>query len=300
MKYVTLGELCATIRNNFWKIPHDVDFVIGIPRSGIICASIISEFLNVPLIDIDSFTSGAKPTGGGRLRYYIKRHSSENVVDGDNKKKVLVVDDTVWIGNSKKKAKKQLEPFKDKYDFIYMAVYLEGPGEKTIDFYLEDLRKYTNNFKECVLYEWNIFHHNEDVMNNCIYDIDGVLCVNPPDERNEEEYLKYIENAIPLFTPTVKVGEILTYRLVKNEEITKKWLREHGIEYGKLSMFNAQTWDERNQKGVPSEVMKGMYYKNHKTARLFVESDDFQARKIFEISGKPVYCVESNKLYGNS
>lgn len=293
MKYVTISDLGKTIRNNFWKIPHDVDFVIGIPRSGVICASIISEFLNVPLIDIDSFVFGAKPTGGGRLRYYNNRHTDEQL----KKKKVLVVDDTVWIGNSKKKAKKQLEPFTDKYDFIYMAVYLEGPGINAIDLYLEDLRKYTNGYKEPVLYEWNIFHHNEETMANCIYDIDGVLCVNPPDERNEEEYQKYIKNAVPLFTPTVKIGEILTYRLVKNEETTKKWLKEHGIEYGKLSMFNAQTWDERNEKGVPSELLKGVYYKNSEWAKLFVESDDFQARKIFEISGKPVYCVESNKMY---
>ena len=295
MKYITLSELCITIRNNFWKIPHNVDFVISIPRSGTICGSIISEFLNVPLIDINSFVCGVKPNGGGRLRHYNKRHSNEN---GDNcKKRVLVVDDTIFNGTSKRKAQKQLEPFIEKYDFIYMAVYLEGPAKDAVDINREDVRKYTNGFKQVVLYEWNIFHHNEDIMLNCIYDIDGVLCVNPPDERNEEEYLKYIKNAVPLFTPSVKVGEILTYRLVKNEEITRKWLKDNGIEYGKLSMFNAQSWEERNAKGVPSEVMKGVYYKNHKTARLFVESDDFQARRIFEISGKPVYCVESNKLY---
>ena len=39
MKFVTLADLAATIRRNVHKIPHDVDFVIGIPRSGIIAAS---------------------------------------------------------------------------------------------------------------------------------------------------------------------------------------------------------------------------------------------------------------------
>lgn len=58
MRYISVAELDNTIRNNLHRIPHDVDFVIGIPRSGIIVASIISTLINVPLIDIDSFCAG--------------------------------------------------------------------------------------------------------------------------------------------------------------------------------------------------------------------------------------------------
>ena len=85
MKYVTLSELSLTIRRNVQKIPHDVDFVIGIPRSGIIAASIIAEFLNAPLIDIDSFIFGAKPTGGRRVRFHPYQYRL--------KPRVLVVDE---------------------------------------------------------------------------------------------------------------------------------------------------------------------------------------------------------------
>lgn len=62
-------------------------------------------------------------------------------------------------------------------------------------------------------------------------------------------------------------------------------------------MFNATTWDERKKSGITAEAMKGAHYKSQKWAKLFVESDDSQARVIHEISGKPVYRVESNKLY---
>ena len=291
MKYVTIGELGNTIRKNFYKIPHDVDFVMGIPRSGIIVASIISEFLNCPLIDSDSFIYGAKPTGGGRLRYYTE-HKHEN-----GKKKVLVVDDTVFTGISKKKLKEQLAPFTNEYDFIYLVVYLEGPAVNTIDIYLEDVRWATNGYREPVIYEWNIFHHNESTMEACMYDIDGVLCVNPPDERNNDEYIEYIKNAVPLFTPTATIGELVTYRLSKNQDITEKWLRENNIKYRRLTMFNAQTWDERNATGISPEIMKGKHYKSQSWAKLFVESDDYQAQVIHAISKKPVYCVESNKMY---
>lgn len=290
-KYITFEDLSKTIRNNFYKIPHDIDFVVGVPRSGVICGSIISEFLNVPLIDSNSFAHGATPTGGYRLHHY------DRIKQQKLKQKVLVVDDTVYGGTSMRKTKTLLNPLADNYNFIYMAVYMEGFAKDVVDLYLEDVSCYTNNCTQCVLYEWNIFHHNEKLMNHCIYDIDGVLCLNPPDERNEEEYLKYIKNATPLFTPTAKIGEVLTYRLSKNREITEQWLKDNKIEYGKLTMFEANTWEERNKSGIKPEVFKGVYYKNNTSLVLFVESDDYQAKRIAEISGKPVYCVETNRMY---
>ena len=288
MKYVTLSDLAHTIRENIWKVPRDIDFIITIPRSGTIAGSIISEFLNVPLIDINSFIEGVKPSGGGRLRYYYQKEH--------NTKRVLVVDDTVYSGLSKVLAKEKLSSFTD-YEFIYLAVYLEGPGENYIDVWLEDLRMYTNNFTQIVLYEWNIFHHNEDIMSSTLYDLDGVFCLDPPDERNQEEYLSYIANATPLFIPTTKIGGIVTYRLVKNADITTNWLRKQGIEYGGLLMFNAQTWEERVNAGMPPGEWKGNIFKSLPQYKLFVESEPEQARKIAEISGKPVLCVKDNTVY---
>lgn len=288
MKYITLSDMMLDIRKNFHKAPHDVDFVIGIPRSGMICASVISEFLNVPLIDIDSFCRGVKPSGGGRLR----------LVNRENTKKVLVVDDTVYGGGSLRDAKIQLKPFNEEYAFIYLVTYLEGIGVDDTDIYLVDIRKYTNNFKDIVLYEWNLFHHYHSIMDKCIYDLDGVLCLDPPDEREKEDYIQYIKNATPLFTPTVRIGKILTYRLEKYREITMKWLEKHNIKYGSLIMFNGQSWEERDQSRKRPEQIKADFYKADADAHLFVESDDSQARKIFEISHKPVLCIATNTLYG--
>lgn len=290
MKYITINDLNNTIRKNLWKIPHDVDFVIGVPRSGMLCATIISEFLNVPLVDSDSFASGAKPTGGNRLTFHKE--------SGNGRKKVLVVDDTIFGGTSNREARRLLKPFEDECTFVYLVVYLEGTASNLIDIYLEDIRQHRLDATIPVLYEWNIFHHYERYTTKFIYDFDGVLCVNPPNERNEKIYLDYIKHATPLFIPSTKIGEIVTYRLIKNKEISENWLREHGVSYGKLTMFDAQTWDE-NKSGISPERMKGDYYKQQDWAILFIESDDSQARKIFEISGKPVYCVDSNKLYAN-
>lgn len=289
MKYITLNDLSETIRKNIWKIPRDIDFIIGIPRSGMIAASIISSYLNVPLIDVNSFIAGLEPTGGARLGYFNYNHHKTN--------KVLVIDDTVSSGRSMTEQKKKISEHGGELEFIYMCVYLEGWGEKVIDLYLEDVRKYTKNFTEIVYYEWNIFQHHSDEMKKFLFDIDGVFCLDPPDERNEEEYIKYIKNATPLFIPRTKIGGIITYRINKNKEITRKWLDDNGIMYNELITFNANSWDERHKSGISPEKYKGEYYKQHNNYKLFIESSDYQAKRIAEISSKPVYCVETNKLY---
>ena len=290
MKFVTLADLAATIRRNVHRIPHDVDFVIGIPRSGVIAASIIAEFLNAPLIDVDSFAAGALPTGGRRSRFH-RRPATE-------RPRVLVVDDTIFHGRSLRAAKEKLAPFDRAfgYEFVYMAVFLEGPCD-AVDIWLADLRQYTEGFTSFVLYEWNIFHHIPGFMSVCLYDIDGVLCLDPPDERGGQPYLDYLPNAVPLFTPTVKVGELVTYRLEKYRDLTEWWLRNQGVTYGALTMFPAKSYDERAEMGISPAAFKADIYRLRPWAKLFVESDDRQAREIHAITRRPVYSVETNKMY---
>ena len=179
MKYITISDLSETIRKNIWKIPRDIDLIIGVPRSGMIGASIIASYLNVPLIDINSFINGSEPWGRLRLKYFTNTHVKTN--------KVLVIDDTVSSGRAMMETREKLTNANAQVQFIYMCVYLEGWGENSVDLYLEDVRQYTNNFKDIVVYEWNIFQHHPSLMDRCLYDIDGVFCVEPPDERNEEE-----------------------------------------------------------------------------------------------------------------
>lgn len=289
MKFITLADMASTIRRNLHRIPHDIDFVIGIPRSGIIAASIITEFLNVPLIDLDSFVFGASPTGGRRLRY-----RSES---GRDVQRVLVVDDTIYNGTANKGARQKLQPFEGKYEFIYLAVYQEGRCDD-IDIALEDVRRFTNGFTQIVLYEWNILQHHEDVMGRFLFDMDGVFCVDPPDERDTAAYIKYIKDATPLFLPTATIGEIVTFRLEANRGITRDWLAGHGIKYRTLTMFPAQTWDERHKSGISPARFKSDIYRMRLNARLFIESEEWQAKEIFRLTRRPVYCVTTNELYG--
>lgn len=283
MRYVKLSDFCNTIRNNIYKIPHDVDAVLGVPRSGMIAASIVSEYLNIPLGDVNTlvFSSGDR----------MKLFESKPI------KKVLVIDDTTFSGKSMRETKEKLKS-KEGYEFIYCVVYLEGnDGEKEIDLYLEDMRHEDKGWNNICLYEYNLFNHYPHVMDKIMWDLDGVFCVNPTQDANEEEYLEFIKNAVPKFIPRVRLNKIVTYRCNKYRKETEEWLSKNGIRYNLLGMVAADNYIQRHQIAPSSAQFKAEIYKND-DAQLFIESEADQAEQIWKLSNKPVLCIENNKLYG--
>lgn len=55
MNYRSLNDLSRLSTECAGKIPNDVDLVVGIPRSGMLVASIIALKQNLPLTDLYSF-----------------------------------------------------------------------------------------------------------------------------------------------------------------------------------------------------------------------------------------------------
>ena len=298
MEYITYNTLVNDIRSNFYKIPKDIYGVIGIPRSGMLPASIIAGQINVGLTTIGNFVE--KKNNGCGLDVIFGEHGNRKLKNTNGEKvKILVVDDTCYNGRELLKNKQKLKAYTD-IDFIFMVVYMEGSGTLAKpDIYLRDVTSLAQKSEiNIVLYEWNIFS-NPNIVDKTIYDLDGVMCVEPPDERNIKAYIKYLENPIPLYIPTTdKEITILTYRLNKYRKLTESFLIKNGLNSLKLFMFNSDSYEERGK--IPPWLYKGNFYKANDYYKLFVESDDFQARKICEISGKPVYCVDTNKMYNVS
>ena len=56
--YRDYNYINALIFNNLYRLPSDIDAVVGIPRSGMITAAIIAEFRSLPLTDLFSFIQG--------------------------------------------------------------------------------------------------------------------------------------------------------------------------------------------------------------------------------------------------
>lgn len=72
------------------------------------------------------------------------------------------------------------------------------------------------------------------------------------------------------------------------------WL--HHIAYDQLLMLNVATAEERRRLGNHA-AFKAQIYASQKEAQLFIESEDAQAQEIFERTGKPVFCVDSQQYY---
>lgn len=281
MNFKTLSDLNNDIYNNLSDLP-DVDLIVGVPRSGMLVASILALYLNKPLTDIDSFKNGILYSSGET------KNTKEQVKNVKDARSILIVEDSVSSGNSILKAKNKLKDSEDKYEFIYLAAYVTYESKKYVDYYLS-IVEHPRSF------EWNIMHTGN--LSRACVDIDGVLCVDPTEEQNDdgEKYKQFLENAIPKLLPTVKINTIVTSRLEKYRPETERWLSKHNIEYEKLHMLSLDSKEERQRLGCHGKYKAGIYKKSK--CILFIESNPGQAEEINALTKKGVFCIDNQTYY---
>lgn len=237
----------------------------GVPRSGMLPASIIATHLHLPL------GMASSPHLAGGLR--SKRHQRP----GGNFH--LLVEDCTGGGGGINSAYQQLHAQLNE-PILRVAAYSTSQGSKHLDYYGELL-------EQPRLFEWNWL--NSDIITNTMTDMDGVLCEDHGDiVDGDPRYLDFLQDAKPLYTPTFPLGTIITARLEQHRGVTEAWLRQHGIQYKELIMHPAKTPAERRSR-PDYGAWKGTFYQESDHA-LFVESSIIQARRIAE-TGKPVLCT---------
>ena len=284
MIYTSYKNMADVIRQNIWKIPSDVDLIVGIPRSGMIPALMIAELLNKPCADLDSFADGCVRMECGNRGQLIRR----GVL-----RKILVLDDTVNEGTAMRKAMGKMAHFGDGFTILYGCVYAEGAqAKKHVDIYLHDIHQHGERI---YVYEWNILHHFQYIAGHQMWDIDGLICKEPPDEHDTAAYEAYLPNAVPMVIPSGLVGALVTYRLEKYRDVTEDWLHRHGVEYKQLFMFPAKDYEERMWTS-PNRFKAGIYA-NARWAEMFIESDYMQAFLMSKDVHKPVFSYETGEMY---
>lgn len=273
-KFTDLGEI---IRKNVSKLPADIDLIVGIPRSGIIPAYMLALFMNKRVCSLQEFTLGLIPQNG------------ERNISNTEIKNVLIVDDSVNTGNALIKAKEELSKIDiSKYNIQYLAIFATEDSQDKVDYFFE-ITKLPR------LFQWNYL--NSYIAKKCCYDMDGVLCVDPTNEENDdgERYKEFCLNAKPLFIPRYKIHSIVTSRIEKWRKETEIWLEKHGIEYENLYMLDS-TAEERRSKKL-NAPFKAKIYKKLSDCTVFVESSQKQAKQIFEETGKTVISVETDEIF---
>lgn len=296
--YISYNQMVDDIRKNLWRIPR-VDLVLSVPRSGLLPAAIITKFLNVNTITVYKFCDIVE--NSEHIQEDIKKELVKSdltlVFQKEEYKNILLVDDTIASGRQLSKWVKRLSDERYKgFNIIILTVYKEQKVSTNIS--LVDLYPVLkDSLLKSPLYEWTIWNRR-DITPYFAFDLDGVICVNPPDDHNTEEYENYLKNPKPLYTPIVEKGfstTVITYRLEKYREETSKFLASRGLPCT-LYMVGCKDREERNSTMNPA-AYKATVLKSLPHIILYIESNDWEARAIHQLWGRPVFCVESNTLY---
>ncbi|MEX0771819.1 MAG: phosphoribosyltransferase family protein [Balneolales bacterium] len=283
MNYISFADMGKTIVSNLYKIPQDVDLIVGIPRSGLLAGNLIALSLNIPIIDFDGFIDNRKP------RHGFSRKTKTQISFPRDAKHVLIVDDTIFSGKSLAQVKDKIERATINQQMTYCTVYAAPNGFEKVDIFFERLFPTT-------VFEWNIMQCAA-LKDSCI-DIDGVLCMDPLNSENNDGpgYLNFLKNARPLSLPSLKVGYLVTNRLEKYRKETEAWLSKHNIQYKKLHMLDLPDAETRKRHNNYASF-KALIYKSYPDSHFFIESNKSQAIGITRLAGKPVLCFSDKKLY---
>ncbi len=282
--YRSVADLTRAVREGIGLLPRDIDLIVGIPRSGLLAASLVALYKNLPFTDLDGFLAGRCFAAGWRLKLIKESCSSQHV---------LVVDDSISTGRELNAARSQINnsPVKDTCKITYMAIYCAPEARNMVDVFVEEVPK-------CRVFEWNLFHSIH--LSNACVDIDGVLCRDPLPSENDDgpEYAKFLKDASPNILPTVRISTLVSARLEKYRKETEEWLARHGVVYDDLILLDGVTAKQRRDMNLHAKIKAKVY--SGSCSRLFVESSRRQAIEIAQIARKPVISVEDMVLYNGS
>lgn len=286
MHYRSIADMNDTIVRNLHRLPNDIDLVVGIPRSGMLAANLFCLVTNIAMTDLDSFIEGRIYSSGNSS----KRHSKLDKGLSDMRR-VLVLDDSIRSGKAMRAARERLQAAGLSEKVIIGAVYGTSVNHDGVDFIFEVV-------PDPRVFQWNLMHHV--ILKKSCVDIDGVLCIDPTHAENDDgpAYEKFLENAFRLHVPTQKIGTLVTSRLEKYRGNTEAWLARHNINYDTLIMLDLPSKAERQRLKAHGSFKGEVYRKSD--ARLFIESEPAQAETIARISGKPVFCVETQQMISPS
>lgn len=248
--------------------------VAGVPRSGMLAASIIALELNCPMISLESLTDGTVPDIPVPRRGRGLRGKTNGII--------LVVDDSCSSGRTFKQIRPKLHP-----DVKLAAI----DGNMTADFYFRE-----NDREVHQSYEWTLFH--DENCEHTLTDMDGVLCEDwsgGREDENPDAYQNFLETAKPGRIPSYPLLGIVTNRLEKHRRDTERWLEKHGVRYQRLIMSDAKTYSDRDRRHGVGQL-KADVYKAMVQARLFVESCPRQSSIIHIRTKRPVLSFLENRL----
>jgi adenine/guanine phosphoribosyltransferase-like PRPP-binding protein/uncharacterized HAD superfamily protein len=288
-RFITLEQYAKDVRKLLTLVPHDVDCVAGVARSGLYPASMVAMWLHKPMIIVSQSSGKIVEAGNGWRLGNGHRHVTPSTG------RVLVVDDTVMTGGSQAIIRGVIG--KQFADVAYATVYCNPAANLgKPDIHAVDLQWPH-------LLEWNLF--NSVISASTAVDFDGILCNDCSPEKDDDgpRYLDFIQNAKPLYLPRKEpLPLIVTARIEKYREPTEAWLKRHGVRWKKLIMHPEKSTRERERTDVAAYKAEHFerWAKTHTPSPgpvMFIESEHGQAREIARISRRMVVCPSTATVW---
>lgn len=264
-------------------LPHDIDGVVGVARSGLMAASLIAARLHLPLWTVTRSEGIVWPGGGFRMG-----------ADGEPiPNHVVLIDDTIATGREMRALP---DAVRERWPGIKLtrAVVYAAPDKMGLVDYCA--RSYPG--PHYLAWNWQNAGHGE----RCGYDFDGILCRDfTSDECLENgRYKERMGKIESLYLPRRStIPLIVTARHQAFETETKAWIERHGLKVDRLVM---RDWGEPS--ADIGDIEKIIAFKAEAYAdsdcTLFAESDSVQAEAIAKASRKPVLCPQAGKVFSGA
>lgn len=270
--FVKSAELATDAIRLAGQLPPHIAGIIGIPRSGMMPATLIANLLHLPLFELVPDGPPRRMTDGWRM-------NGRNVPDGP----LVVVDDNQTTGNSITRARQILGQHLAGHPVLYAVVYrCQGAKPATRpDFVGREL-------PSPILLEWNLWNSIYTPALAC--DFDGILCRDG-------------DSSQPLYLPRkVELPLVITGRPEATRAKAVEWLARWGVRVRRLEMFPGKFDELFHEVTIDGwKVQRVSQFKAEiyaqSTCKYFAESDERQAREIAGLTGKPVICPAAGRVF---
>lgn len=261
-------DLISTIARD-----HQVAGVAGVPRSGMLAAAAAAIHLGVPLFEANM--DGIRDISHGRRLDNLKQEG-----------RIVVMEDSLNSGVRFTHLRRKLGDA-----HIYAAVFSTPRSIPKADYVHVHLPLPH-------WFDWWLWGSAYMVNRNIGIDFDGILCHDCPREKDtdDEVYAEWMRTVEPIrHARPYGVGTVITGRLEKYRPITEEWLARNRQNVKRVLFGQWQTAKERT--GIADFKAK-MVQQLELTA--YIESDVRQARRIAEITGKPIACPDACVVFNQN
>jgi uncharacterized HAD superfamily protein len=277
MNLRTVADMTRLVVANLHRIDRRAfDVVVGVPRSGMLPASIIATYLQMPLADVVGYGQGIVHGRSGRAETAGRR--------------VLLVDDSCNKGRAFRQAMALLPKGTKATRLAVFGPYQVEPAS-VCDMWFEIVRGPR-------IFAWNMWKHIR--LPRWGFDMDGVLCRDCAKAENDDgpRYARFLADVEPLFLPQRPIGHVVTGRAEKYRTETEAWLARHGVEHASLTMT---PWHSKAERMSAVKFAGGRGgWKAEQAKRLgvemFIESCPKQAGIIAREARIPVFCTATQEL----